>query len=232
MDCLPTPMVHDSLDPLPPSQPFVAIVGLHSSGSSCLAGVIHHLGLHLGNKLTGFYGSNPNESCGFEAVGLAQICQFAIPFPGVEYAASRDVILARLRQWIVSRQREATYRRTLAGGKYPQLCQLGDELRNICGSGLRVVHSARPLEQSIASLARRFSRGYPLETLTAHQRWLWEGKERLLSQAVHLTVEYDDLLADPASQVVRIIDFLQLHPSNDQVTKSVNYVRPERRHIG
>jgi hypothetical protein len=29
---------------------FVAVLGLHSSGSSCLAGVLHHLGLHMGNK--------------------------------------------------------------------------------------------------------------------------------------------------------------------------------------
>lgn len=48
---------------------FLAIVGLHSSGSSAIAGVCYHLGVHLGNKLSGYYGNKPNKSCGFECRG-------------------------------------------------------------------------------------------------------------------------------------------------------------------
>ena len=78
------------------SAPFVAIIGLHSSGSSCVAGVLYHLGVHLGNHLGGYYGNDPNGACGFEAVGLAQLCEAAIPFPTTEYKLSRSEIWKRL----------------------------------------------------------------------------------------------------------------------------------------
>src|SRR5262249_9106247 len=40
---------------------FVAVIGLHSSGSSAMAGLLHHMGVHLGNQLGGYYGWNPAE---------------------------------------------------------------------------------------------------------------------------------------------------------------------------
>jgi hypothetical protein len=211
--------------------PFVAVVGLHSSGSSCLAGVLYHLGLHLGNKLGGYYGANPEESCGFEAAGLFQLCQAAIPFPTVHYAQPRDQIRANLSDWVMSRQREALARGTIAGGKYPNFCRLGDELMTICGDGLLVVHCNRPLEESIVSLVRRSGHRYSPDALAAHQRWLWEGKQEFLSKVAHLTVEYDELLKAPDVQVSKLVDFLGIRPDDDQVARALSYVKPEQRHV-
>ena len=115
-------------------------------------------------------------------------------------------------RWIRNRQREATQRGTIAGGKYPHLCVMGEELTAICGDGLRVIHINRPLEESIESLKRRsrLANGWLRitdEQAEAVQRWLWAGKEAFLKEVAEtslwgcpLTIEYDDLLQDPEKQ--------------------------------
>jgi len=209
--------------------PFVAVVGLHSSGSSCLAGVLHHLGVHLGNKLIGYYGNDPDKSCGFEAVQLAKICEDAIPFPSTKYAQKRGTIYWRLFRWINQKRREAHARQTIAGGKYPMLCRLGDQLRSVCGDKLKLIAIDRPIEESIQSLIRRCPKRNPAN-LRAHQEWLDTGKTDLLAQVDHLRVNYADLLSDPNAQIQRILDYLDLKPTDDQRQRAANYVDPDKRH--
>src|ERR1700694_5559510 len=75
--------------------PFVAVIGLHRSGSSCLAGVLHNLGVHMGDELIGY-----EPTGGFEATGLAAVCEAAYPFPNTEPALPHDEVVARLRQHV------------------------------------------------------------------------------------------------------------------------------------
>lgn len=213
---------------------FVAVLGLHSSGSSCVAGVLYHLGLHLGNKLSGYYGSNPDQSCGFEAAGLASLCEAAIPFPAVELKQKRGKVFSRLQKWIKDRQREAHAKGTLAAGKYPMLCRLGTQLRNIAGADLRVISIERPLQDSIDSLIKRCPKKPP-EALDAHQRWLHIGREQTmdaLADNQKLRVEYYRLLADPDGEIRRICEFLDITPTAEQLAKAALYVQPDKQHIG
>jgi hypothetical protein len=225
----------DEIDSVKPAeQPFVAVLGLHSSGSSCLAGVLHHLGLHLGNKLTGHYGSNPEEGkCGFEAVGLAAICERAIPFPAVEYRMKRESIWLHLRVWINEKRREAARKGTLAAGKYPQLCRMGRQLMNLCGDRLRVIVSDRPIEESILSLQRRCPRQNPDE-IARHQRWLEEGKQWLLDRldpSQKLIVSYSRLLDSPREEAERIAEFLGITVDESRMQSVIEWVDPGKRHI-
>jgi hypothetical protein len=215
-------------------KPFVAVIGLHSSGSSALAGMLYYLGLHLGNQLGGYYGTDPQNSCGFEAAGLAQICEQAIPFPQTVVCLEPDAIVQRLETWIRNRRREADRRGLIAGGKYPMLCRLGPYLQQIEGDKLLIIDCQRPLDESISSLIRRLPQPNP-EILAHHQRWLWDGKQEFLAQFPEdgkLTVKYAELLAQPRVVAERLISFLNIKPTEDQVTCAVRYVDPARRHVG
>lgn len=219
----------------PATLPFVAVLGLHSSGSSALAGTLWGLGLHLGNTLRGFYGSTPGDACGYEAEGLMSLCESAIPFPATELAIKRGQLWGQLRSWITQRKKEAHQRKTLAAGKYPQLCRMGPQLQSICGAHLRVLVADRPLEESIQSIIRRQPKADP-EKLEAHQRWLWEGREQLLGQLQEsqvLRVEYSDLLAEPETQVERIVEWLSLDLDDMDARKAraVETVQPNKRHV-
>lgn len=219
----------------PATLPFIAVLGLHSSGSSALAGTLWGLGLHLGNNLKGFYGSTPGKSCGYEAEGLMGLCEQAIPFPSTDLALKPGQVWARLRQWITGRKKEAHQKKTLAAGKYPQLCRMGNQLRNVCGSHLRVLVADRPLEESIQSLIRRCPDQDP-QQLEEHQRWLFEGREELIQNLedhqVH-RVNYADLLADPEGQVRDIAQWLDLNfqDLDERIQKAVDTVNPDKRHI-
>ena len=216
----------------PKTVPFVALIGLHSSGSSCLAGVLHHLGIHLGNQFSGYYGKDPNsKQCGFEAVDLAKICEDAVPFPATSYAAKQGRTFDRLRWWVNQRRREAIKRGTLAGGKYPQMCRLGDALKHVCGKQLRIIHIERPVEESIASMVRRCP-NLPAEQIRAHQEWLVGGKQQILQENPdHLTIEFGELLADPRAEIVRIVKYLGIEPTPEQVERAAAFVDPGMRHV-
>lgn len=211
--------------------PFVVVLGLHSSGSSCLAGILYHLGVHMGNNLAGYYGQNPEKSCGFEAVGLQAICDQAIPFPGKVYGLTENTISARFRKWIRSRQEEALQKGTIAGGKYPTLCRLMGYLTEVVGPALRIIHIDRPIGESITSLVRRCPQRRPA-ALRRHQEWLQQAKQEFLcSWPDHLTVSYDDLLSDPQAETLRLIRYLHLKPTTDQCSRAVLSVLPNKRHV-
>jgi len=219
----------------PATRPFLAVIGLHSSGSSALAGVLYHLGCHLGNKLGGYYGNDPEGSCGFEAVGLAELCERAIPFPTVDYARKRGQIWSALRGWINEKRREAAKAGTIAAGKYPQLCRMGNQLVSICGEHLYLLHIDRPLEESIESLARRTKKSR--EEAAAHQKWLEEGKRQLLARVPkerQLTVAYADLVSSPEKEARRVAEFLSrigYQSEETRIKKAAGYINPSKRHV-
>lgn len=216
-----------------PVRPFVAVIGLHSSGSSAMAGVLHHLGAFLGKNLTGYYGKDPERDCGFEAAKLARICEAAIPFPQCRIMQPLDIITAELRAWARANQGVANSSNTIAAGKYPMLCRLGPQLREAVGGSMKVVHIDRPLEESILSIQRRCPKRDP-EQLAAHQRWLWEGKQEFLATLPPedvLTVSYDRLLSNPREVAEAVAPFAGLKPTAKQIERAVKSVDAGKRHV-
>jgi len=209
---------------------FVAVIGLHSSGSTALAGVLHHLGLHLGNQfIKGPWGES------FEAVTLSRLCEKAFPaFESDGIKMPRHKAFNRLKDFINDKRGEAHRRGTIAAGKYPQLCQFGNQLIDACDDQLRVLHIDRPIEDSILSLQRRCP-NKSSEKLAAHQRWLDEGKTQLLKRIPNkekLTVQYDDLIEDTETQVKRIIKWLDLEVEEARYRRAVQSIDAKRQHIG
>lgn len=211
--------------------PFVAVIGLHSSGSSCLAGVIYHLGVYFGENLGGYYGTDPNTSCGFEEYGLVEVCVRSVPFESPTMLVSPDEAEDDLRRWIRKQQQKAFQLGTIAGGKYPELILLREQCKAICGDSLLLVVSERPLDESVRSLIRRDPKR-PLDRIIEQQQRLWEGKEHFKTMVNnHLEVHYEDLLNDPQTQVERIIGYLGIEPTKEQIEKAIAWPRPEKRHV-
>jgi hypothetical protein len=224
-----TPMPFASAAPTANAMPFVAVIGLHRSGSSCLAGVLHLLGVHMGDLLGGF-----EPTGGFEAFDLAELCEDVYPFPQTEPRLPHGEVVRRLRRYVAEACRSAARQaKQLAGGKYPHLCAMGDPLREVCGARLRVIHIDRPLEESIASLqtrSRRASGKIAAKDADAErvQRWLWHSKQEFLRQVPHLDVQFADLLADPRAEIERVAAWLRISPPDYSVARAVEHVRPER----
>jgi len=214
-------------------RPPVWVIGLHRSGSSVTAGILHRLGVHMGNRLIGYENKGGRGTGGFEAHGLAQICEQAYPFPSVERAVPIETTRRRLREWIDARQREAAHRGTIMGGKYPHLCMMIDLLLELEPDS-RFIHIDRPVEESIRSLIDRSARETGWLRATPKQceqlqHTLWDTQVHHLAKVPDdrvLTVQYDDLLTDPAAEVDRITAFLHLNVRSAQRKSAVGLVRP------
>jgi hypothetical protein len=226
---------------LPPPS-FVAVLGLHSSGSSALCQALWHLGLWFGEQrfLQGYWGKD-SPAKGGEHRELAEIMDTAMPLPVVQSRKKRQWLWRKLKKFIAARQAEAATAGERGGvspplpaAKYPQLCQAGRQLRNLCGQGLRLIVCDRPVDESIASLVRRTqAAGGYAEQIAAHQRWLAAGRDALAAEIPDQVcrVAYDQLLADPAGQLTRIADWLGLQPTADQLAAAVAAIDPAKRHV-
>lgn len=214
-----------------PAAPAVFVIGLHRSGSSATAMILHKLGVSMGDKIGGYEGRNGG---GGEASGLARLCESAARFPKVGIG-NPGRAHRRLGEWIRGRWRRSGAGRII-GGKYPHLCAMGGMLKKVCGDRLRVVHCDRPLEDSIDSLIRRSEvcEGWlnqPPQKCRAVQEWLHDEKEKFLAtldQSHVFNVEFDTLMSDPKKIVDALIEWLGLEPTDEQYEAAVNHIRGDR----
>lgn len=212
-----------------PSRPnggvFVAVVGIHRSGSSATAMMLHKLGVSMGDRLTGYEDKNGG---GGEAVGLASICEWAARFPATAINRPRSQLKTKLERWIRGRLVE----RQIAGGKYPHLCAMGDELIDICGDNLRVIVCDRPLDESIESLKRRSAAASGWlaasdEQSESVQRWLWEERNRFVESVPSknvLRLQWSETLGNPARTVEEMARFLGISPTDEQMLAATGHV--------
>lgn len=209
---------------------FVIVLGIHRSGSSCLAGVCHRLGVYMGDK---FIGCEPDG--GYEACELARKLEAAWPFPGTEMRHSQSMFERKVRPWILQKLNQVRRSESFVGGKYPHLCVYAPAIENICGNRLRVVHIDRPLEESIASLIHRSNGHHTDDILRHHQEVFYAHKIQFLNTTkvpVH-TIQYSEMLANPAKTVRALAQFLTpLQPSDSRIQDATAYINPELRHIG
>ncbi len=210
---------------VPDSKQFVAVMGLHRSGSSATAMVLHKLGVSMGDRLGGWERKNGG---GGEAVGLAAICERAAKFPRCEIADRREAA-RQLAGWIRGRMQT----RAIAGGKYPHLCAMGPELVAAAGDALRVVVCERPLAESIDSLQRRSraARGWLAVSdaeAAAVQTWLHGEREAFLrgfpAERV-FRVAWAEMLADPAAVAGALVGFLGLEPAPEALAAAAGHIR-------
>jgi len=212
-----------------PETAFVAVVGLHRSGSSALANVLRKLGVHMGTKFVGC-----ESDGGGEAQLLARRCESHWPFPQLQAKKTPRSFETAIRPWVTQKLEEARRYGTIAGGKYPHLCVYAPQLESILGRQLQVIHIDRPLEESVASLVRRSGRKISHDVLRKHQEVFYAHKQAFLAttKAPVLHVQYDDMLKDPRATVERILEFLpQLNPEASGIEDAVAYVDPSKRHI-
>lgn len=211
--------------------PFIAVVGLHSSGSSALAGALYHLNLHLGNRLVGMYGKPPIN--GGEAEGLARLFEAALPVPKTDWIIPIEKVEKRLLSWINDRRREAIKRGLVAAGKYPQLAATADFLPEELGDNLKIIHIDRPIEESIRSLQRRFRNVDP-ECIAAHQRRLYEGtqlfKEKVKPENF-FEIQFSDLVKNPKAVLSSIPGNFGLTYTPAQLEAAAAYIEPGKKHL-
>src|SRR6056297_4246436 len=216
--------------------PFFAVLGPHRSGTSCVAMVMHHLGVHLGNQLSGY-----EATAAGEAVGLAQLCEKAMRFPATDPVISDQQLTQQLKSWIVQRKAEANRDKTVAAGKYPHLCRFVKQLHEALGDSLRIVSVNRDIEASIRSLKSRSEkhRGQWFaatdEDCERLQRSLLEHRDAFIASHPEVPVfhiDFSELTTYPAEVINNLIEFLDIEPTAEEIAAAIDHVNPQLRKHG
>ena len=216
--------------------PFFAVLGPHRSGTSCVAMIMHHLGVHMGNELGGYEATG-----GGEAVGLANLCESVMKFPEADPSISDSNLARKIKTWIVGRKIEANRDRTVAGGKYPHLCRMVESMYQAMGDSLRIIAVDRPIEASIKSLQDRSKkhRGQWFSADDAQceklQRSLLEHRDRFIESHPEVPVhriDFAELTQDPKRVIRELIDFLGIEPTEDEIDSAIAHVDPRLRRHG
>jgi hypothetical protein len=205
-------------------RPVVAILGLYRGGTSCVAGILHHLGLQMGSVLPG----SPDNPDGFyESIWLRAQLRRIWGEPVLTRQPHRTEQVTVLRHWRHLHIPPGSHRHDMIAVKHPLLCLMGPELLNAWGPATRFIAIYRPLEDCIASLQR--VNWWPQEICRRVTQRLWTAREAFLSRTPHLKLWHDELLADPATHVRRIAEFLSLNASGTALAAARDCVRPPSR---
>lgn len=209
------------------SCPTIAVIGPYRSGTSCLAGILNHLGGHAGSNSLRKNRFNPKGL--FESPSLARQCKRMFLEPSMQQRSTFEERVSALRQWKAQELLGAQCKGRFLIAKHPMLCMLCDELDEAFSPNVQFISIYRPYEDSLASLNhvgwwQASNRRHALDLL-------WLEREKGLSSREHLKIRYEDLLAEPRVIINQITDFLKLSPTPDQIEQAIAFIDPSLNHF-
>jgi hypothetical protein len=192
----------------------IAVLGLYRSGSSAAAGVLHHLGVEMGA---------PYWMDNYESARLAKRLRRWWHEPDLHERFPPAERVRKLSDWISFLE---AGRATHVGAKHPLLSLCGDDLVAGWGPAVRFIWTWRPLDESIASI-RRTDWWWAKPKGETVQRRLWDELNRFFAGREHLRVDFSDMLTDPAREIRRIADYVDLAPDDVRFAAALASIRPE-----
>ncbi|MEI6782438.1 MAG: sulfotransferase [Verrucomicrobiota bacterium] len=191
----------------------IAVLGVYRSGSTAVAGALHHLGADMGPPFfEGFY----------ESAGLSKQLRKWWDEPRLREQVSQPKRVRALAQWI--QEREAGGARWV-GMKHPLLSLCGEDLVQAWGPETRFIRCCRPLADSIDSL-KRLGRSVDGEFL---QGTLMAALDRFFAGREHLAVEFADLMSNPRREVERLMEYLNITADAEKIEAAIRFVEPGKR---
>lgn len=211
-------------------QPAVIVVGPFRGGTSCVAGVMHHLGVYMGRWFR--RPRKANQKGFFEAERFGQICRRAYKEPWLTEQTSYRERVKAIRGWgIMSRSNIASTR--LMGVKHPTLCIMIPEVLEAWGPETKIVSVVRPITSVMSSLIAR-GWGWPRQAVKRVLPAMVQARDEALEDVPAeqvLRIDYELLLAEPEAVVTNLVEFLGIYPTPNEIRAAVRFVDPKLRHF-
>jgi hypothetical protein len=191
----------------------IAVLGLYRSGSTAVAGVLHHLGVDMGAPFFGGY---------YESEWLSKQLRKWWDEPHLREKVGQAKRVRVLAEWIQEREQGGA---KWAGMKHPLLSLCGEDLLQAWGEDTRFIRCSRPLGESIESLRRlggRVDSDFVQRTLLAELDRFFAGRQ-------HLQIDFPDMMSDQGRQIERILEYVQIKPEADKLAAAVQFVQPGKR---
>jgi hypothetical protein len=194
------------------------IAGLYNSGSTCLAGCMHRLGVDMGSP---FWRNEKNNH--YEPYDLSCLLRHFWNEPNTRENTPQPIRVEILRRWVIGR--EVTCPKAV-GAKHPLLALSLNDLLQAWGLSTKFIWCYRTLEESIIKLKRRKWFDEKAEYI---QRQLWEAIEAF--QISHkngiLRLDYHQLRKNRERVIDEITEYLEIEPSAEQRQEALNWVQQD-----
>ena len=189
----------------------IAVLGLYNSGSTALAGVLHHLGVYMGGP--------PFFADYYEPLDVGTELRRWWKEPDLVESTAADIRVRWLADWLALKEAAGF---AAIGIKHPLLCLSAPDVEQAWGDDVCYIWSKRSLEDSIAGLKRRNWYAHP----AAMQNKLCDALNRFTANHEHLEIEYSELLEKPQVTIERLVRSLQLSPDENQVAAAAASIAP------
>jgi hypothetical protein len=201
----------------PPMAPVIGVVGPFRSGTSCVAGVLHTLGVPMAAALPGPVSFNRKGT--FEAPLLAKLCRRFFREPDMEEQMPSELRVAFLRRWLIDRTLSA--RGGPIGAKHPSFCLMLPDL-GVSWPHFRAVFVTRNLASAIKS---GLSVGWLPTAGTVIPAMLRERDKAASSLHIPIHhVQYEELLDDPARVIDDLVRFCELPVTSEAKRAAIMFV--------
>ena len=191
----------------------IAVLGVYRSGSTAVAGALHHLGVDMGAPyFEGFY----------ESAGLSKQLRKWFDEPRLVEKVGSAKRVRVLADWI--REREAGGVRWV-GMKHPLLSLCGEDIVQAWGAETKFIRCCRPLDDSIDSL-KRLGRSVDGAHL---QGTLMTALDKFFAEREHLAIEFADLMSNPRREVERLVQYLQIEADEAKIQAAVSFIEPGKK---
>ncbi len=208
-------------------EPVVVVAGPYRSGTSCVAGILHHLGYCLGDQLLRPGKDNPTGF--FEPALLHKYLRKCFDEKNSKCLVPEEDLIRAIRRW----HEPLRDSHNLLALKLPLLCLMMEETDTALDSNIKWIAVDRRPEESAQSLidsnwwlGRRARMEDALQVICR----LRHARDYFLATRNCLRVDYSDLIDDPHSQIETICDYLDLDVSNQSKTAALDFVSPSLKH--
>jgi hypothetical protein len=219
---------------VPDERRVIWVLAVPSSGTSCIAGVLHHLGVDMGVS------PGVNERRGYQM------------FEDIEagfYAFAPTSPLDKLLNQRLNIREYLSYRfyknpRGRIGMKALPTSFLYDSMKDPASLQVEILDVRRPLEDSIIAdqnrMAQRPMRSTEEMPATVFQHCnragglaaMWTARDFLLKlHPAKLTVQFYEFLEQPRLWMDRIIEIFDLEPTDEQMAEAMHFVKPKMRTV-
>lgn len=206
----------------------ILVLGLHRSGTSALAGLLHHLGVFMGDNLRGASSSNPKGH--FEDHKLQGVLDSLVGYwqtpRRVETIDERQV--AKIQEYVDT----YTAQHELWGCKDPRLCYGGSIIARFCSNPI-IISTERELEESAQSLIARNNMPHSVAYHILNDYYItWQKTVRdcAVSGIPVFIMNYKDICEHTEEVIDDLLSVIQTEITEEQRQNAIAFIDPNLRH--
>jgi hypothetical protein len=204
----------------------IFVCGLPRSGTSCVAGILYHLGIPMG--CNGHRRNRLNPQGYFEDPRLFRIANKSLEnIWDTKRRNTKFERIALFTKWLRVRSTGE-----VIGGKYPRLSACIPDMHAAI-PGLRIIKTCRDTFDVARSMRKAWERNIDAQALA---RRLSEADKRIMYDIDRLAIpcleiSYATLIAEAKNTVDSIIGFVEITPSQEQLKAAIASINPNLNHF-